>query len=128
MLEEAQSLKLKKPKSIPKDEEATLKTYLDQRIIDLEKSQYFEANKSKEYLPDEIYYDLYDINGKNKENNKRYGLGLFTENEMLQIEKSILEKIPINDVSKFSELLKEEMKKDNSIQNKILKELSIKKK
>jgi hypothetical protein len=113
---------------MPKDEEATLKTYLDQRIIDLEKSQYFEANKSKEYLPDELYYDLYDINSKKKENNKRYGLGLFTENEMLQIEKSILENIPISDVSKFSELLNEEMKKDNSIQNKILKELSIKKK
>ena len=82
MLQEAQSLKLKKPKNIPLEDEATLKTYLDQRIIDIEKKQYFEANKSKEYLPEEIYYDLYDIDKKNKENNnKRYGLGLFTENE-----------------------------------------------
>ena len=127
MLEEAESLKIKKLKSLPKDEEATLKTYLDQRIIDLEKSQYFEANKSKDYSPDELYYDLYDINNKKTDNNKRYGLGLFTENEMLQIEKSILENIPINDVARFSELLKEEAKKDNSIQNKILKEFSIKK-
>ena len=128
MLEEAQSLKLKKPKNIPLEDEATLKTYLDQRIIDIEKKQYFEANKSKEYIPEEIYYDLYDIDKKNKENNnKRYGLGLFTEIEMLQIEKSILENIPINDVAKFSELLNEEAKKDNSVEDIILKELSIKK-
>ena len=40
MLEEAQSLKLKKPSnSLSNEEEATLKTYLDQRIIDLEKYQ-----------------------------------------------------------------------------------------
>ena len=129
MLKEAQYLRLKKQKNnLKEEEESVLKTYLDQRIIDLEKNEYFEANKINEYLPQKIYYDLYDIDIKNKENNnKRYGFGLFTESEMLQIEKSILENIPINDSTKFSDLLNEESKKETSIQNIVLKELSLKK-
>ena len=126
MLEEAQSLKLKRPKNkLSKEEEAKLKTYLDQRIIDLEKNENFDANKLNEFYPQNIYYDLYDIDKKNKEKNKRYGFGLFTENEMLQIEKSILENIPISDSAKLSELITEEVKKDTSIQNKLLEELSL---
>ena len=125
MLQEAESLKLKKPTNISREEEATLKTYLDQRIIDLEKYQDFKTNKLDDYIPPKIYFDLYNINEKNKEKNKRYGFGLFTESEMLQIEKSILEKIEINDVAKFSELLEEEIKKNTSIQNKLLEELSL---
>ena len=128
MLEEAESLKLKKPKNTPLEDEEILKTYLDQRIIDLEKNESFKANKANEFLPQNIYYDLYDIDKKNKDNNKRYGLGLFTENEMLAIEKSILENIPIEDVAKFSELISEEGKKDsNFLDNKLLQELSLKK-
>ena len=128
MLEEAQSLKIKKPKNnLSEEDEATLKTYLDERIINLEKNKYFEANKANEFLPQKIYYNLYDIDQKNKENNKRYGFGLFTENEMLRIEKSILENIPINDTAKFSELLTEEAKKDTSIQSILLQELSLNK-
>ena len=128
MLEEAESLKLKKPKNTPLEDEEILKTYLDQRIIDLEKNESFKANKANEFLPQNIYYDLYDIDKKNKDNNKRYGLGLFTENEMLAIEKSILENIPIEDVAKFSELISEEGKKDsNFLENKLLQELSLKK-
>ena len=125
MLEEAQSLKLKKPTNLSKEDEATLQTYLDQRIIDLEKNQDFKTSKLKDFIPPKIYHDLYNIDEKNKEKNKRYGFGLFTENEMLQIEKSILEKIEINDVAKFSELLTEEIKKDKSIKNKLLEELSL---
>ena len=126
MLEEAQSLKLKRPKNtISKEEEESLKTYLDQRIIDLEKNEKFEANRINEFYPQNIYYDLYDIDKKNKEKNKRYGFGLFTENEMLQIEKSILENIPISDSTKLSDLLTEEVKKDTRIQNIILEELSL---
>ena len=128
MLEQAQILKLKKPKNtLSEEDENILKTYLDQRIIDLEKNEYFELEKSNEYLPPKIYYDLYDIDIKNKENNKRFGFGLFTESEMLLLEKSILENIPINDVKKFTELLTEEAKKDTSLQNKLLKELHLKK-
>ena len=128
MLEEAESLRLKKPKNTPLENEEILKTYLDQRIIDLEKNESFKANKANEFLPQDIYYDLYDIDKKNKDNNKRYGLGLFTENEMLAIEKSILENIPIEDVAKFSELISEEGKKDsNFLDNKLLQELSLKK-
>ena len=128
MLEEAQSLRLKKPKNLSEEEESELKSFLDQRIIDLEKNEYFEAKKSNEYIQTKIYYDLYNIDLKNKEkNNKRYGLGLFTESEMLQIEKSILEKIPINDVTKFSQLLIEEANKEKSTKKILLKELSLKK-
>ena len=128
MLEQAQILKLKKPKNtLSEEDENTLKTYLDQRIIDLEKNEYFEAEKLNEYLPPMIYNDLYDIDIKKKENNKRFGFGLFTESEMLLLEKSILESIPINDIKKFSELLTGEAKKDTSIQNKLLAELHLKK-
>ena len=45
---------------------------------------------------------------------------------MLQIEKSILENIPINDVAKFPELLNEEEKNDKGIQNILLKDISSK--
>ena len=55
MLEEAQSLRLKKPKNLSEEEESELKSFLDQRIIDLEKNEYFEAKKSNEYIQTMIY-------------------------------------------------------------------------
>ena len=63
MLEEAQSLKLKKPSnSLSNEEEATLKTYLDQRIIDLEKNEYFKANKKiKKIIKDMVLVYLQKV-------------------------------------------------------------------
>ena len=67
MLEEAQFLKIKKLKNnLSEEDESTLKTYLDERIINLEKNEYFKSNKLNEFLPQKIYYNLYDIDVKKK--------------------------------------------------------------
>ena len=117
ILEQAENLKIKKPKNNPeKDSENSI---LDKRIIDLENKEYFKNKNFNDYVPNKEYYDLYYDLSKNKkdednENNKRYGLGLFTESEMLYIEKSILENIPITDIAKFKELLLETNKKNKN--------------
>ena len=114
ILEQAEILKIKKPKNNP--EKASENSLLDKRIIDLENKEYFKYKNYNEYIPNKEYNDLYyDLNQKKKdENNKRYGLGLFTESEMLYIEKSILENMPITDMAKFNELLLETNKKNKN--------------
>ena len=111
MLEQAEILKIKKPKNNP--EKISEDSLLDKRIIDLENKEFFKYKNYNEYLPNQEYYELYYELNQNKklENNIRYGLGLFTESEMLYIEKSILENIPITDLAKFNELLLEAKKK-----------------
>ena len=108
ILNQAEILKIKKQKNIPDDNNDN--AYLDKRIIDLEKKEFFRQKNYTEFIPSKEYYDLYfnDISEDKKneiEKNKRYGLGLFTESEMIYIEKSILENIPIMDTNKFEELL-----------------------
>lgn len=128
ILDTAENLKFKKIKNrLNKEEDIDL---IDQRILDLEKKEYFKKKDLNEYLPSKEYYEIYDIdkNKKKEENNKRYGLGLFTESEMMYIEKSILENIPIKDMKKFDELLSEEGKKDNFIKNILIQELNLKRK
>ena len=112
LLEQAEILKIKKPKNNP-EEKISNDSLLDKRIIDLENKDYFKYKNYKEFLPNQEYNELYyDLNqNKKEEKNKRYGLGLFTESEMLYIEKSILENIPITDLAKFNELLLETKKK-----------------
>ena len=126
ILKQAEILRIKKPKNIPIQEKDN--SLLDKRIIDLEKKQYFISNEIPEYSPNKEYYDLYyDSIGQNKKddkynNNKRYGLGLFTESEMLYIEKSILENIPIDNIAEFEEVLSEIGKKNK---NKLINENSL---
>ena len=125
MLKEAENLKIKK--IIPDTEEKIAENKrleLDKEIIEAEKQHYFKFEKKDQFLPQKIYYDFYSIDPKNKENNNRYGLGLFTESEMLFIEKSILENIPIPDINYFSELIKQEVKENNSLNDLILKEVT----
>ena len=122
MLKVAEALKIKKPKNQEiKNNESPL---LDQRIIDLEKKEYFIADKYEEYNPSKDFIELYELVRLNKkeEINKRYGLGLFTESEMLLIEKTILENIPIENMEEFKELISTE---GNQGINKILKGLKI---
>ena len=59
-----------------------------------------------------------------KDNNikKRYGLDIFTESEMLNLEKSILESIPINNKEEFDELISTEYEQNSSS---LLKNLNI---
>jgi hypothetical protein len=127
MLKEAENLKIKKQKNkeIPQDESLLL----DKRIIELEKKEYFISEKYKEYIPSKEYNEFYDLFISNKKDdiNRRYGLGLFTENEMLCIEKSILEKIPIYDLEEFNELLSLEENKNDSPLLKEINELKNKK-
>ena len=128
ILKEAETLKIKKPKNKKNIESNNDLLELDQRIIDLEKKEYFKVKDFNEYYPSQSFYDLYDINNKkesSENNNKRYGLGLFTESEMIYIEKSILENIPITDMKKFDELLSEEGKKDSFIKKILTQELHL---
>ena len=122
MLEQAQILKLKKQKNILSEEdEKNLKTYLDQRIIDLEKNQYFEAEKLNEFLPSKIYYDLYDIDLKNKENKQndnktKQDIIYELVSEMIDLEipkgliKTIIDKMLNEIFGKDTELSKETFK------------------
>ena len=109
MLKVAEILKLKKiyvnKKEIEDEED---KVILPKEIEDLEKEESFVSSEKNNFLPQEIYNDLYSIDPKNKEkNNKRYGLDLFTESEMLYIEKTILEKIPVTNRDELIKLIKE---------------------
>ena len=127
MLKEAEILKIKKSKhkEISKDEAQLL----DKRIIDLEKKDYFISEKYNEYIPSKDYNDLYDIDKNKKDDiNKRFGLGLFTESEMLYIEKSILENIPIENKEELNSLLTEEENKSDSPLIKEIKEINSNKK
>ena len=113
MLKEAEKLKIKKSKikKIPEDESKLL----DKRIVEVEKREYFIAEKYEEYIPSKNYNELYDLLVQNKKEdiNKRFGLGLFTENEMLYIEKSILENIPVSNKDELNALLSEEENKSD---------------
>ena len=116
MLKEAEALKIKKPKYKELSEEEAL--LLDKRIIEQEKKEYFISDKYIEYNPPKEYNDFYELlygSNKKKEINKRYGLGLFTESEMLSIEKSILENIPVTNIEELNELLSTEGDKSNSL-------------
>jgi len=127
MLKVAEILKLKKiyvnQKEILDEED---KVILPKEIEDLEKEESFVSSEKNNFLPQDIYNDLYSIDPKNKEkNNKRYGLDLFTESEMLYIEKTILEKIPVTNGEELTKLINEVKPKGL---NMIINELKIKKK
>ena len=128
MLKEAEKLKIKKSKikKIPENESKLL----DKRIVEVEKREYFIAEKKDEYTPSKDYNELYDLPEQNKKEgiNKRFGLGLFTENEMLYIEKSILENIPVSNKDELNSLLSEEENKSDSSLLKELKEINTNKK
>ena len=127
MLKEAENLKIKKQKNkeIPQDEALLL----DKRIIELEKKEYFISEKYNEYIPSKEYNEFYDLLSKDKKDdiNRRYGLGLFTESEMLCIEKSILENIPISNLDEFNEILSSEENKNDSPLLKEINEIKNKK-
>ena len=111
MLKEAENLKIKKP----------MGKELDKKNIDYENKEYFIAEKYIEYFPSKEYIE-FNESIKKKTNKdppikKRYGLGLFTEREMLEIEKSLLENIQITNKDEFNELISTELKVLNINQN-----------
>ena len=122
---EAQKLKLKKiyPQNTVTDDE-----FLQKEITNLEQEKYFISSEKENYIPQNIYYTLHSIDLKKDEKLKdRYGLNLFTESEMLYIEKSILENIPISNMEELLQLLSE-ITPPKSILNLIKKNLNIKEK
>ena len=109
MLKTAELLKIKKiytDKNNLKERIKGEEIELPKEIEDIEKEHPFISSQKDNFLPQEVYNDLYSIDNKNKEKvNKRYGLDLFTESEMLLIEKTILEKIPVSDIDKILNLI-----------------------
>ena len=105
MLKVAEFLKIKKIYSDNNNLRENIKgeeIELPKEIEELEKERPFISSQKEHFLPQDVFNELYSIDTKNKENNnKRYGLGLFTESEMLLIEKTILEKIPVTDINKL---------------------------
>ena len=108
MLKEAQNLKLKKvyngEDKIVHDEEV----FLPDEVVKNEKLKVVSVSKKNDYLPNEAYDEFYNIIGVKKDgkSGERWGLGLFTESEMLYIEKSILENVQIpNGDKKDNELV-----------------------
>ena len=133
MLKVAELLKIKKiyseNKILEENEKEKEEIELPYEIEEVEKERSFISSEKENFFPQEVYNELYSIDIKNKEkNNKRYGLGLFTESEMLFIEKSILEKIPVPDIDKILDLIEETKPKNSNLLNIIKTELKIKEK
>ena len=86
-------------------------------VYDEEKKKAFSYLSKNKYIAEKSYYDFYSIVDKNLLNNptSRWGLGLFTESEMLYLEKGILTEIKISDNDKFLSLFEKE--KHDEIRN-----------
>ena len=119
MLKVAEFLKIKKIYSDNNNLRENIKgeeIELPKEIEELEKERPFISSQKEHFLPQDVFNELYSIDTKNKENNnKRYGLGLFTESEMLLIEKTILEKIPVTDINKLLQLINETKPKNTKL-------------
>lgn len=112
LLREAQNLKIKKVYNGPDKIEHDKDLGLPKEVIEYEKLKPFVYAQRNDFLPDKAYDEFYDLIGQKKESkSERWGLDLFTESEMLHIEKSILENIPVPDTenieNEFCKLLKE---------------------
>lgn len=67
---------------------------LPQNVIDEEKRKYFSYASKGNFIADKHFDTFYSLAGKKKD--EVWGLGLFTESEMLYLEKGILSEILIN--------------------------------
>ena len=81
---------------------------LPKEIIELEKEEPFRVKEKDKFIPDKHYEELYDtLLNKNQENQKRFGLDIFTEIEMFSIEKNILRNIIIPNVEELKKIIDE---------------------
>ena len=122
MLKTAELLKLKKiyvnDNNLKENIDNEEKILLPKEIEEMEKERPFISSEKNNFIPQGVFNDLYSIDIKNKEkNNKRFGLDLFTESEMLLIEKTILEKIPVENPEELKKLINEE--KPNNLLSKL---------
>ena len=118
MYKEAEKLRIKKIFNNNEKNKINKELNLSNEIIEIEKLKNFEFKKKNDYLPDKSYDELYE---NIKDKNERFGLDLFTEIEMLHIEKSILEHIIVKNKDELNNLFKE----INNNNNFIIDELSI---
>ena len=125
MLKTAEYLKIKKiyNKNNNNNKKEDDDLIIPNEIENLEKQKCFKLDEKNNFIPQNIFNELNSIDLKNKENNKkRYGLDLFTESEMLLIEKTILERIPVKNVDELLKLIKDlnpENSKTNNIKNEL---------
>jgi hypothetical protein len=106
MLKTAQFLKIKKIYTHHKNKKDDEDLIIPKEIENLEKEQCFKLDEKNNFVPQNTFNELNSIDIKNKENNnKRFGLDLFTESEMLLIEKTILERIPVKNVDEVLKLI-----------------------
>ncbi len=70
---------------------------LPPQVIQNEKKRYFIAKDIDKYVPDDYYDSLY----KHKKSDESWGLGLFTENEMVNIEYQILSEMRLSEGSRM---------------------------
>ena len=122
MLKTAELLKLKKiyvnDNNLKENIDNEEKILLPKEIEEMEKERPFISSEKNNFIPQKVFNDLYSIDIKNKEkNNKRFGLDLFTESEILLIEKTILEKIPVENPEELKKLINEE--KPNNLLSKL---------
>jgi hypothetical protein len=119
ILVEAQLRKVRKATNNP----IPLNSSLPQKLLLEENKRPYTTLSPELFKPDQVYDDFYDLIGKKP--NERWGLGLFTEAEMLYLEKCILTEITI-DPKEFmqayeqeTEINKELKENDNSDKNSV---------
>jgi hypothetical protein len=98
-LREAQYSKLRKV--FTSRNSTTSELQLPEKVVENEKKRNFTYKDANDYVPDSVYDQLYN----NKKTDENWGLGLFTESEMLYLENKILMEIKLNSTEEFIKLL-----------------------
>lgn len=122
ILREAQYTNMRKVYSNGTKQEPEV--FLPKEVVKHEKKRNFIYAQKDNFLPDESYDELY---GNTKKNDERWGLGLFTESEMLHLEFSILCNIQIKDSEELIKIAEGTplAKKLGDLKNVMLKEKSL---
>lgn len=105
LLIEAQLRKIRRATSNP----LPLNSNLPEKLLIEENKRPYTTLSPDLFKSDKVYEDFYDMIGK--KSNERWGLGLFTEAEMLYLEKSILTEIVI-DPKEFLQVYQQETDKN----------------
>lgn len=111
----------------------TNKADLPQKVIEQEKRKIFSFLSKDDYVSDKFYDEFYSllnyksnslISNLNKDNtpkisypktDERWGLGLFTESEMLYLEKGILTEVDIHYTDEFLKIINNDLNYKNNL-------------
>lgn len=108
LLVEAQLRKIRKATVNPIPQNSNL----PEKLLLEENKRPYTTLSPELFRPDQVYEDFYDMIGK--KSNERWGLGLFTEAEMLYLEKCILNEISINP-KEFLQAYQQEMENNKEL-------------